>query len=510
MKKNYDKKFRLFAVCFSAFMTLGVADAMAQSDVLDVDFDVVQAQGNIINKVSSNGRYGVGSVQTQEGYKSVWYDFEKKECKVVEDLIEFANVDNNGRVVGEVTDLEMGLVFPIVWNNGEVTKLPYPEEYIMGSGVNTSTPDGTVLMGYAWRGHSDAGYDVVPLMWKAGESGEMEYELLPMPAEDWQALPPQQVTIWDVNEDATAMIGREVGWRGDVMMPSIWTMDENGEYQYKLIGSDIYFDSTKEHPGQFPQFDDMVTADPNEEADLYNEQLQEWFNEVNEYTARCDEYFTGATIRPTAYSITDNGRFIATAIEYKEATIVSNTKALVIDTQNPDDLIIFGDATEGFAITDDGMLFYNSDEGLMVTNVLDQSVTYTFSDYLKNEYGVNLFDVVPEDALITRIIATSNKSLVMCTTYREGDGYVQYAVYAPDKVAVAENTADDVVFAMRGNVLSSNVRFGEVKVFATDGRVVFDGASEGALDLSFLGKGIYVVKGIADNGVCKTIKAVVK
>lgn len=510
MKKNYDKKFRLFAVCFSAFMTLGIADAMAQSDAMDVDFDVVQAQGNLISKVSSNGRYGVGSVQTQEGYKSVWYDFETKECKVVEDVIELLNVDNDGRAVGEATDAEKGML-PIIWNNGELEYLPYPAEYNLGACVNTSTPDGSILMGLVWKSNTDAGYDAMPTVWKAGENGEMEYEFLPVPAEDWQALPPQQVVIWDVNEDATAVVGREVGWRGDVMMPSIWTTDENGEYQYKVIGSDIYFDSTKEHPGQFPQFEDMVTADPASEPDLYNEQLQEWINEVNEYSARCEEYFTGATIRPSSFNITDNGRFIAANIEYKEGTVISNTKALVIDTQNPDDLIIFGDATEGYAITDDGMLFYDSDEGLMVTNVLDQSVTYTFNDYMKNEYGVNISDVVPEDAEITRIIATSNKTSVMCTTYREGEGYVQYAVYAPGKVSVAENTADeDVVFAMRGNVLSSNVRFGDVKVFATDGRMVFDGASEGALDLSFLGKGIYLVKGIADNGVCKAIKAVVK
>lgn len=507
MMKIYDKKFTAVVACLTAMAAMSVTDVVAQSET-EVDCKLIEGEGYIINKISSNGRYGISSQQTDTGYSSFWYDFEKNESQVVAD-VDFVNIDNNGMAVGDVLDTENGLLLPVVWKNNEIKYVPYPTNYVQGACVNATSPDGSVMVGYAWTVPSDAGYDAAPVMWTLGDDGNFSYEILPVPEEDWQGLPPQQVVVWDVNEDASVLVGREVGWRGDIMMPSIWTRNSNGEYEYKVIGTGLYFDTTQEHPGHFPDFDTMVTADQATDPDLYNEQVQEWFDAVTLYEEKCAAYFTGATIRPSSFNITDNGRFFSGNVEYKEGTTVINTQALAVDTQNPDDLIVFDDNTQAYAITDDGTFFYDTADGVMVTNLLEASKDMTFADYLKDEYGVTLSDHVAEGADIISVIAASNKSCVLFTVLGD-DGYQQYYIYAPGKVAVDGIADDDVVVAMRGNVLSSNVELDNVKVFATDGQVVFEGRSEGALDLSFLGDGIYVVKGITGNGVCKVIKAVVK
>lgn len=477
----------------------------AQDD--QVSHNVINDQGYTIRSLSSNGRYCSGYTYNADGsVTSIIYDIPTQEWQIV-DQIQIYDISNNRMAVGNQPTAE-GSLTPVAWKDESTYILPYSDTYLLGSNVNAISYDEKYMAGYLWKSPTDEGYDAVPILW-TNDNYEFSYQILPMPETDWQGLHPQQVVIWDISDDASVIVGREVSNKGDLMLPLVWVKDQNGEYICSTVCEDLYFDKTKEHPGTMPEFDEYVTADPSTETELYNEQLQNWFQLVTIYQEKLSEYLTGTSIAPSDYNITDNGRFFATTVQYKNGVNLTNTKAIAIDTQDLGNPFILGSGTEGLSITDDGTFFYSENGKVYVTNVLNDTEKKEFSQYVSDEYGINIESSL-NGCEITRLMCSSDKVSIIYTT-DDGNTKTQYAIYAPEKASsVSETTKYNTEMSVQHNILKCTNNICQIWVYNTNGQTVFNGNIHENMDLTFLGHGIYIIKGTTNEGKSEIIKAVVQ
>ena len=124
---------------------------------------------------------------------------------------------------------------------------------------------------------------VIPMVANKQEDGTYKMTYLEYDPEDAMGCMAQYTQVRFVSDDGKYLMGIQPDNRGMGGRPVIWVLQEDGTYKFTTPLDDYIYDFTYEKPGAAPEWDDYVTADPELEPELFNQQM-------NEYNKIFDEY----------------------------------------------------------------------------------------------------------------------------------------------------------------------------------------------------------------------------
>ncbi len=217
-------------------------------------------------------------------------------------------VSDNGIVVGIS---EEGL--PEYWKDGEWNILDIPEEVVSSNLATAITSDGRRICGSLGMAPIALDGDAlmqVPCVWTADGEGYGMPTLLPHPDKDFSGRVPQYVTANDISADGKTIVGQVVDAVGMVRYPIIYKEDENGEWSYELVHSELINPTgvvIPEFPGDGPQMPVQEEFMTPAELQAYQEAYQAYIDsmyqlpypsyeefmtekEIEEYQAAMEEF----------------------------------------------------------------------------------------------------------------------------------------------------------------------------------------------------------------------------
>lgn len=159
-----------------------------------------------------------------------------------------------------------------VYKDGKWTVICSESDRSTSSG-NGITNDGKRICGYAASG--DLLTTVRPVYWDLEADGSWSIHDLPYPATDYAGQPIQNCTAICISNDGKTILGQVVAGNGMNILPVLFTMDDKGEWSYKVLGEEYANPDNVEFPPYptKPNPTDYMTAD---EKAAYDEALAEW------------------------------------------------------------------------------------------------------------------------------------------------------------------------------------------------------------------------------------------
>lgn len=268
--KLFSMKKSLLLAC------LGVVSASAFATQTPETLNGVSFQG-----MSPNGRYLV----SQTYLDLTIYDL------VSGDVYTYTNDDYNYYTIGNGNAVsDNGIVIastyeggnPTYWQDGQWYQVEVPKEDKINF-LNAVSADGSRIIGYVGLtdfGDEESGVMGAPAYWDVTEDGSYgECHILPYPTVDINGRAPQYVTSVSISDDGKTIVGQVVDNSGNTIQPITYTQNEDGEWEYKLLLSDLYTidtDDAPENPGPSPlapEPSDYMDADQKAE---YEADLAEW------------------------------------------------------------------------------------------------------------------------------------------------------------------------------------------------------------------------------------------
>lgn len=255
---------------------LGVVSASAFATQTPETLNGVSFQG-----MSPNGRYLVS--QTYEDLTI--YDL------VSGDVYTYTNDEYNYYTIGNGNAVsDNGIVIastfeggnPTYWQDGQWYQVEVPKEDKINF-LNAVSADGSRIIGYVGLtdfGDEESGVMGAPAYWDVTEDGSYgECHILPYPTVDINGRTPQYVTSVGISDDGKTIVGQVIDNSGNTIQPITYTQNEDGEWEYKLLLSDLYTidtDGAPERPGPSPlapEPSDYMDADQKAE---YEADLAKW------------------------------------------------------------------------------------------------------------------------------------------------------------------------------------------------------------------------------------------
>lgn len=168
------------------------------------------------------------------------------------------------------------------WKDGAWYDLPVPNPQFMNMS-NAITPDGSLIAGCIGGGAFSIDEEkimLLPAVWirnaQGGYDGPVE---LPHPDKDFSGRTPQYITAVYVSDDGKTVAGQIRDYSGMMPQPIIYQLEDNGEWSYTLLASDLINPSHLEFPawpGDAPV--EPMIQDYMTEAEIaaFEKALQEW------------------------------------------------------------------------------------------------------------------------------------------------------------------------------------------------------------------------------------------
>ena len=325
------------------------------------------------DKMSPNGKWlatqNIGSVVIYDRETDNFYEFYPSEDAVTE-YYATGNGNcwsNTGILVGGSNDTRCGY-----WENGEWKDLPLQAINKSLNLANAITPDGNRIAGVVGTSGMNLNSSLMlkPVYWDRNEEGGYDaYVELPHPEVDFCGRVPQYVTALNISEDGKTILGQVRDWSGWYVYPIIYTQGSDNKWSYRTICEGVlYPEGTKfgEWPGDEPTEPDptLYMTDENKAIYLellaeYNYQMQRYENgeigwedvpempdpkdymtdlltayvkALNEYQIALEEYYekayefdynvhstlNGKTFIMNSSSLSGNGKYIASTIQYAD------------------------------------------------------------------------------------------------------------------------------------------------------------------------------------------------
>lgn len=466
MKKNY-----LFILMTAlSFMT---GSSFAQETICIYDEPDVSTP---FYYLSTNGKYATGEY---EGAVMVYEIETGKEYPFYDESNAGAAlkcVANDGVAAGQFgIDLDGTAA---LYDKGEWEMLSVPEGFNdTGSTVVCMTSDRKALVGWA----SDGMYK--PCLWTMQEDGSYKPEILPYPEKDLWGTKPQQVTCWGISDDASVICGRYNDFTGFRWFPILWTRGEDGSYTAKILCEDILIHKDAENPGPQPEWEEWLgDRTPTEElSNEFNDIIMEWNRKSEEYCPLDKKLFM------TSKTISPNGEYLVFAMGE-----TSYHFDLTTDTRTV--LAVTGGMPTG--VTDDNTIIFAGSvlagaAGLILPAGAGQPST--IAEYLKTNYDLEIDAPIGNPRISNdgkTIIAYSTPDMI---TFQN----LVIRLDVPDSV---EDLQQHGTIGIYNNQLQIAGGEGEVMISDLTGKRVYHTKTNAVLtNLSFLPKGLYVVKAAAGN-----------
>jgi len=131
---------------------------------------------------------------------------------------------------------------------------------------------------------------MIPVLWEKGENGEYgTYTVLPHPTKDFTGRTPQYVTARAISADGKTIVGQVVDYYGGFPIPIVYTENEAGEWSYKMVGSELVYDTTAVFP-PYPSYEPKM---PEPTSYMTEEMYNSYLAAVAAYEDSVDNYYEG-------------------------------------------------------------------------------------------------------------------------------------------------------------------------------------------------------------------------
>ncbi len=278
------------------FLSMGcICGAMNAEMVAPKIFDTVSFQ-----KISPDGRYIVsemyGQVQIFDLVENTVYNY-IDEYGTQSWSIGIGNAFSEQNILVGSAEIDSNTAY---WQNGKWHSLPLTGEEKSNNMANGITADGSRICGTVSIVEMtlDDATMTVPVMWQRNEEGTYDnYVILPHPEADYSGRAPQYVTAISISPDGKTIAGTVTDCAGRLVMPIVYTENENGEWSYSLPMEKFINPNHVElppYPGEYPMWPDAKDYMTDEEIEAYNAAYDEWVanfyqGEMPEYTAYMTE-----------------------------------------------------------------------------------------------------------------------------------------------------------------------------------------------------------------------------
>ena len=124
---------------------------------------------------------------------------------------------------------------------------------------------------------------VIPMLAEKQEDGTFKFTYLEYDPEDAMGCLAQYTQVRYISDDASYIIGIQPDNRGMGGRLVIWEKQEDGTYKFTTPLDEFLYDLSVEKPGLAPEWEDFVTADPDNEPELFQQQADEYNKAFDEY-----------------------------------------------------------------------------------------------------------------------------------------------------------------------------------------------------------------------------------
>ena len=126
-------------------------------------------------------------------------------------------------------------------------------------------------------------FQVKPMVGIRQADGSYKLEYLEYEDLDAMGCQAQFTQVRQVSDDGKFLIGMQQDERGMYGRLVVWTRQDDGTYKYSTPMDNFIYDFSYEKPGTNPEEGDIITADPETDPELYNQQLDEFFRLYDEW-----------------------------------------------------------------------------------------------------------------------------------------------------------------------------------------------------------------------------------
>ena len=156
------------------------------------------------------------------------------------------------------------------------------------------TPDAKFLVGYVMDPTYAQASMTLPIYGTRGEDGSWTIKTLPVLDKDYLGLKPHYTQAFFCSSDGKKILGRQ-NTRNGSDRPLFWQLDEQGQYQCSTPCDSFLYNLDAPQPGPQPEWEDYVTADYEQDPDLYKKQEAEFNKAYDAWLEVYDKVFKGVT-----------------------------------------------------------------------------------------------------------------------------------------------------------------------------------------------------------------------
>ena len=271
------KLLTMSALALSLTTTVGAQNVKVNESKFLNEFSVENACGM---GLSPDGRIVYGN---NLGGQAVFYNLDSAEP--------FSMVES-----GPEDQLKLGLTVAGITNDGKALICDYLNTYFYdftdGTKTFVNSPDPNYGVN-TWDISNDGkimacnltstNFVVIPMVGRLQEDGSYKLEYLEYDEMDAMGCYAQYTQTRYVSEDGKYIFGIQPDDRGMGGRLVVWVMQEDGSYKFTTPLDEYLYDFTCKKPGFAPDENDYITADPEKEPDLYDEQCTAFDMAFEEY-----------------------------------------------------------------------------------------------------------------------------------------------------------------------------------------------------------------------------------
>ena len=477
-----------------------------------------------VSGISSDGRYIFGALPGGQGPGAYINLYDGSSIKWLQPEIEYSmGVRISGITYdGVVFVSENNKTYTLDLNSGAKTYLESPSaEY--GLDIWDITADGSMIVGNMTD--ADCYYNE-PLYGIKQSDGTYKTFLLDFDKNDAMGCEAQFTHVRCVTEDGNHIVGIQLDYRGLAPRMVAWDKQPDGTFAFSTPLDEVIYDLSIEKPGMMPDWYDYVSADEQNEPELWEEQAAAFFKDFDAYEQKYIEFTRGS--RFDAFWIRrakrENAVYAAWCTENGTLPLMYNfdTKKTTINN------VVFGRALEqlpggGYITFDDGQILYD------LTVVESDGTSCKFTEWLNKKTGVDLaneFTFETDDPYTGETLtgvfpgypyfSHDGKTLVLAGSDQDYYPYAAVLTFDADIFTALGSGIDKVQVTNKVIVVGNKLSIGDGKtaiaeVYAVDGAKVGIFAIDGCIDFSgTLEKGIYILKVKVENDRPISVKLMVR
>lgn len=361
---------------------------------------------------------------------------------------------------------------------------------------------------------TDDAFLVIPMVGERQEDGTYKMTYLDYDKYDAMGCIAQYTQVRYVSQDGKYLAGIQPDNRGLSGRLVVWTRQDDGTYKFSTPLDDFLYDTSYEKPGYTPEWDDIVTADPEKEPEEFDKQQAEFDKLWTEFETKYDNY-TRNRSGIELYTTEKETRSVKIAMSYNDYRTEDRygiVTPVIYDCENSK-FTIYEDLTDnayaleqlpgGGDVIDDGYILWaydNNGDSKEFSEWFKEVTDYDYTSIIHS--GTPYFS---ENGKAFMLVGNNNENQALATLFR-----FDRDIFEATTTGIKVNVVSEVTVG-NGKVSIGEGNQGVAEVYTLDGSKCGSYTVNGTFDFNgVLANGMYIVKVSANNEEPVSMKLIVK